>query len=153
MGISRIGNYQCYVAMWSNPDLEQAYEQAISPGILAAGYLPCRTERKGAIDDEVISQIRKSRFVLVDFTGHRSDVYYKAGFAKGLNREIIWTCRKDVVGKLIFDASQYNIIVWRQERLDDFRDRIYNRIEAVLGHGHYWQSNDQNPLLPASKIS
>ena len=40
-------------------------------------------------------QIRKSKFLIADFTGQRGGVYYEAGFAYGLGLPVIWTCRKD----------------------------------------------------------
>ena len=40
------------------------------------------------IDDEIIGEIRRSRFLVADFThgdkGARGSVYYEAGFAYGL---------------------------------------------------------------------
>jgi len=91
---------QGFVAMWFSNDLQKIYDEVISVGILAAGYAPHRVDQRehnDKIDDEIIAQIRKSRFVLADFTGHRSGVYFEAGFAKGLNLEVIWTCRDDDV--------------------------------------------------------
>ncbi|MFC1886373.1 hypothetical protein ACFLZM_04890, partial [Thermodesulfobacteriota bacterium] len=66
----------------------------------------------GKIDDEIIAQIRRSRFIVADFTGHRGGVYYEAGFAKGLGLEVIWTCNKNDIDKLHFDIRQYNCIDW-----------------------------------------
>jgi nucleoside 2-deoxyribosyltransferase len=129
---------QGFVAMWFDEKMQQVYDSAIAVGIVKAGYLPHRVdlrEHNDKIDDEIIAQIRRSRFVVADFTGHRGGVYYEAGFAKGLGLEVIWSCRESDLKKLHFDIRQYNCIVWQQGKLDDFAERIQNRIEAVLGEG------------------
>lgn len=131
---------QCFVAMWFNDDMQRIYEEAISKGILEAGYKPHRVdlrEHNDKIDDEIIAQIRRSRLVLADFTGHRGGVYFEAGFAKGLNLEVIWTCKKDDLENLHFDIRQYNCIIWDGSDVDDFKNKIRNRIEAVIGRGNH----------------
>ena len=37
-----------------------------------------------------------------------ASVYYEAGFAQGLNIEVIFTCRKDILEHMDFDTRQYN---------------------------------------------
>jgi hypothetical protein len=131
---------QCFVAMWFAEEMTEVYNNIIAPAILAAGYKPHRVDQREhneKIDDEIIAQIRQSRFILADFTGHRGGVYFEAGFAKGLNLEVIWTCREDDLENLHFDIRQYNCITWSQANLIDFKTKIKNRIEAVLGHGTY----------------
>lgn len=131
---------QGFVAMWFHEDMQSVYDEAISTGIQNAGYNPHRVdlrEHNEKIDDEIIAQIRKSRFVLADFTGHRGGVYYEAGYAKGLGLEVIWTCREDQIDDLHFDIRQYNCILWQKDNLDEFCKKIQYRIEAVLGHSAY----------------
>jgi nucleoside 2-deoxyribosyltransferase len=69
-------------------------------------------EHINKIDDEIISLIRKSKFLVADFTGHRGGVYFEAGFALGLGLPVFWTCRKDDLKNLHFDIRQYNCIDW-----------------------------------------
>jgi hypothetical protein len=129
---------QGFVAMWFSDEMQHIYYDVISEGIQNAGYKPHRVDQRehnDKIDDEIIAQIRSSRFVLADFTGQRGGVYYEAGFAKGLGVEVIWTCREDEVDQLHFDIRQYNCILWSLDKLDEFRDKIKYRIEAILGHG------------------
>ena len=126
--------------MWFSDEMKHIYESSISLGVLEAGYRPHRVDQREhneKIDDEIIAQIRRSRFVLADFTGHRGGVYFEAGFAKGLNLDVIWTCREDEMDKLHFDIRQYNCIPWNPDNLSDLKKRITNRIEAVFGHGPY----------------
>lgn len=136
---------QGFVAMWFDDSMMKIYDEAISPGILDAGYNPhlvINREHNGKIDDEIIAQIRRSRFLLADFTGHRGGVYYEAGFAQGLGIEVIWTCNKDDLNNLHFDIRQYNCIDWTDKTendLKEFKRRITSRIEASIGRGSYQQ--------------
>lgn len=133
-----IGSQQGFVAMWFDDRMEKIYDKVIAPAIEDAGYKPHRVdkgEHNNKIDDEIIAEIRRSRFVIADFTGQRGGVYYEAGFAKGLGLEVIWTCREDELEKLHFDIRQYNCIVWNPDDLDEFRKKISYRIESVLGQG------------------
>ncbi|MDP2141757.1 MAG: hypothetical protein Q8L20_13185 [Gammaproteobacteria bacterium] len=129
---------QGFVAMWFDPSMKSVFEQAIEPGILDAGFDSYKvdlSEHNNKIDDEIIAQIRRSRFVVADFTDHRGGVYYEAGFAQGLGLEVIWTCREDDLSRLHFDVRQYNCIVWSQDALPEFRKRLAFRIESILGRG------------------
>jgi hypothetical protein len=57
-------------------------------------------EHANKIDDEIIAEIRRSAFLVADFTGHRQNVYFETGFAIGLARQVVWTCRKDEIKDL-----------------------------------------------------
>ena len=122
--------------MWFHHDLNEAYTNGFQLGILRAGYNPIRidrTEHINKIDDEIIRQVKASKFVVADFTGHRGGVYFEAGFALGLDIPVFWSCRKDNMDDLHFDIRQFNCIDW--ERPDDLANRLAVRLEAVLGPG------------------
>jgi hypothetical protein len=89
------------------------------------------------IDDEIIAQIRRSRFIVADFTGHRGGVYYEAGFAQGIGLEVVWTCERKEIKKLHFDVRQYNCLTWDMDELDIFREKLSFRIERAIGRGNY----------------
>ncbi len=127
-----------FCAMWFHESMQVIYLDAIVKGIRDAGYQPSRVdevEHAGRIDDEIFASIKKARFVVADFTGHRGGVYFEAGYAQGLGLPVIWTCRKDEIEKLHFDISQYNCIDWTEDDLPKFSKRLMTRIEAVLGRG------------------
>ncbi len=131
---------QAFVAMWFDDLMMDAYEKGIAPAIRDAGYEPIRIDKKdhnNKIDDEIIAEIRRSRFVVADFTqgdtGARGGVYYEAGFAHGHNISVIFCCREDVIGKVHFDTRQYNHITWQNP--DDLRARLSQRISATIGDG------------------
>ena len=131
---------QAFVAMWFDESLNKAYDAGIEPAIEDAGYKALRIDRKehvNKIDDEIIAEIRRSRFLVADFTqgedGARGGVYYEAGFAYGLDLPVFFTCRDDAKKKLHFDTAHYNHIFWTTP--EDLREKLKTRILAVLGEG------------------
>lgn len=134
---------QAFVAMWFDPSLNDSYESAIEPAIREAGYEPRiirKVEHNNKIDDEIIAEIRRSKFVIADFTCGfskegseaiaRGGVYYEAGFAQGLGLPVIWTCREDIINHVHFDTRQYNHIVWKDAA--DLKEKLLNRIRATI---------------------
>ena len=137
---------QAFVAMWFDESMKEAWEKGFIPGIEGAGYNPFRIDRKqhnNKIDDEIIADIRRSRFLVADFTSEpekaRGGVYYEAGFAQGLNIPVIFTCRKDILDSddIHFDTRQFNHIEWEEKKLEDLRENLKNRIAATIGDGPY----------------
>ena len=132
----RAASKQGFVAMWFSEDMDPVYEGGIEPAIYAAGYEPMiikKKEHANKIDDEIIAEIRRSAFVVADFTGHRGGVYFEAGYAMGRGLPVIWTCQKDDFQNLHFDIRQYNCIDWTAPA--DLATRLQKRIEALLGRG------------------
>jgi nucleoside 2-deoxyribosyltransferase len=124
-----------FIAMWFTESMSSA-RTAMQTAIQSAGYDPVlvdAVEHVHRIDDEIIAQIRKSRFLVAEFTGQRGGVYFEAGFAMGLGLPVFWVCRKDDMANLHFDIRQYNCIDWETDQ--DLEARLQKRIEAVLGRG------------------
>jgi hypothetical protein len=129
---------QAFVAMWFSEALNTAWTDGLQKGVTAAEYKPLRIDTKehaNKICDEIIAEIRRSRFVVADYTGHRGGVYYEAGYAAGRGLQVILTCRKDQLANLHFDIRQYNCIDW--ESPDELAQRMQVRIEAVIGEGPF----------------
>ena len=136
----RTPSMRAFVAMWFDPSMHHVWEEGIRPGISAAGYEPIRidqAEHTNKIDDEIVAEIKRSRFVVADFTqgrgGARGGVYYEAGYAHGLNIPVIFTCRSDVLCAVHFDTRQYNHIVW--DTPQELCERLTKRIGAVIREG------------------
>lgn len=129
-----------FCAMWFDDSMKAIWRDAISPAILAAGYEPKRIDEhphNNRIDDEIIALIRRSRFVVADFTGQRGGVYFEAGFALGMNLPVIWTVKKSALADVHFDNRQYNFVTWEEDNLPEFKLNLQYRIEAtpLLGRG------------------
>lgn len=136
---SRPRSDRAFVAMWFDPSVRSAYGDGIEPALLACGYdRPFRVDdpahQKDAdkpefqpkIDDRIIAEIRRARFVVVDVTGERPAVYYEAGFAEGLGTPVLWACEKGA--KMCFDTRQKEHILWTTPA--DLRTQLEDKIRA-----------------------
>ena len=79
-----VDSAQAFVAMWFDDSMNEAFKQGVEPAVSQAGYSPVRIDQKeyiNKIDDEIIAEIRRSRFLVADFTqgddGARGGVYYE----------------------------------------------------------------------------
>ncbi len=139
MEMPQANSAQAFVAMWFDGSMNDAWSHGIKPAIQAAGYDPMRIDRKehaNKIDDEIIAEIKRSRFVVADFTHGdevRGGVYYEAGYAYGLHTPVIFCCRSDCLDRLHFDTRQYNHIVWDQP--EELCQKLSTRISALIGDG------------------
>ena len=140
---------QGFIAMWFGDEMTAIYNDGFGPAIADAGYKPMRIDRKehnNKIDDEIIAEIRRSRFVVADMTCPiihpsggasvavpRGGVYYEAGFAQGLGIPVIWCAQEGFIEHVHFDTRQYSHIVWSDAA--DLRSKLKVRIGAVIGYG------------------
>ncbi|MDD3436428.1 MAG: hypothetical protein PHC64_04660 [Candidatus Gastranaerophilales bacterium] len=150
---NHLNSTQAFVAMWFNdnedkekykPNMNKIYEDVIQPAIeddkrFEAVKIDC-VEHCNDINDEMIAQIRKSRFIVADLTGYRGGVYWEAGFAYGLGMPVVYTCHEKWqvsdeskgIEKIHFDVNHRNIIFWNEDNLDDFKKRLSARISAII---------------------
>lgn len=151
-------NNQCFVAMWFNEEMMSVFQNTIIPTLKDLGYnalIISMVNHNDIINDKIIAEIRKSKFMIADFSGNRGGVYFEAGFAMGLGKQVIWTCSdkyfnknvnvsisgKDSEGiqriiqfeeerKLHFDIDHYNFIIWKDEQ--ELSTKLRDRIEATI---------------------
>lgn len=128
----------CFVAMSFDPSMTEAYEHGFLPAIETDCKLrSLRIDREHfteRICDKMISDLRKAQFIVADFSANRPNVYFEAGFALGLGRPVVWTCRKDDEKEieLEFDTQQYPHLYWSSA--DDLRVKLGDRIRALGLH-------------------
>jgi len=135
---------QCFVAMWFNTEMDDIFAKYIYPAVEAKtiegnvipnekGYRPVKMdweEFNKDIVDNIISEIRKSKFMVADFTENRNGVYFEAGFARGLGIEVIYTCREDYKDQIHFDVNHQNYILWKDG--EDLYKKLRKRISATI---------------------
>lgn len=124
---------KCFVAMSCSENMSEIYKQGIKKAVIEAGYEPIfieKEEHNEKICDLIIAEIRACKFLIADVTGQRQNVYYEAGFAHGLGRDVIWTCKQDEIEKAHFDTRQYNHITW--ENAEDLKKKLASRIKATI---------------------
>lgn len=123
-----------------DPVLDRAYEDGIVAALTTVKLEPVRIDKvhhNEKICDRIIAGIRECGVLIADFTGHRGGVYFEAGFAMGLGKPVVYTCREDELDKAHFDTRQYNHIPWREPA--DLRDQLVDRLQATIvpGLGKY----------------
>ena len=124
---------QAFVAMWFDTTMNQFFANSIKPAIEHDGTKCSRidfTEHNNKICDEIIAEIRRSSYLVADFTGNRGGVYFEAGFAYGLGIPVIWTIHKDHLNDIHFDTCQYNHIVYKTEK--ELKEKLLSRIKATI---------------------
>jgi nucleoside 2-deoxyribosyltransferase len=124
---------EAFVAMSFQEDMRPFFLEGIKPAVEANGITKCvridAVQHNNKICDEIVAAIRRSRFVVADFTGNRGGVYFEAGFAKGLGIPVIYTVRTSVRG-LHFDTRQFNHIVYKTA--DQLKRQLAERIAATI---------------------
>lgn len=138
-----LSSQKAFVAMWFSDEVKSAYSEGIEPAIRKCGYDAIRIDLKEHADsviDQIVAEIKESRFVVADFTAHRNGVYYEAGFARGLGLDVIWCCRQDHLKDLHFDIRGFNVIVWSKP--EELRAKLDARIRAVVGRGPLYEEGD-----------
>lgn len=126
---------QAFVAMWFDKEGSMdTVRDSIKQAITDAGYVPIiidEKEHNNQIVPEILYEIQNSKFLVADLCGHRNGVYYEAGYAKGLGKEVILTCRKSDFSGAHFDVSQQSTVIYEED--DDLYGKLLKRIEVTVG--------------------
>lgn len=131
--LGREQSKQAFVAMSFRPDLNEVYEKGIATAITECGFQPHRVDDKefnDDITDEIVTEIKRSKFVVCDVTYQSNGAYWEAGYAKGLGLPVIWMCRENEMHKLHFDTRQNSHILWTDQ--EHLRKRLVSRIRATI---------------------
>lgn len=129
-------NNQGFIAM-SFSDETKVISESFKNAISRCGYIPRRIDEKEhnkQIVPEILFEISRSKFVVVDVTYPNYGAYYEAGYAEALGKEVIICCREDIFRgdeRPHFDIAQKSTIVWKDQT--DLENRLYRRIEATVG--------------------
>jgi nucleoside 2-deoxyribosyltransferase len=104
------------MAMQFDSEMDRVVKDCFKPAVARSGFeLRVLTDGQpaGSIDDQLRVALRTSRFVIADLTHDNNGAYWEAGFAEGLGRPVIYTCRKQKwdATKSHFDTSHLNTII------------------------------------------
>lgn len=135
--IEGINSNICFVAMSFDESLNSIYYDGIKFAIETTGFVPLiiRDENLPSdvtINDGIIAGIKKSSFIIADFTQNKSGVYFEAGYALGRGLKVIYTCKNEdeETSKLHFDTNHYQHILW--DDIDDLKNKLINKIVAFI---------------------
>jgi hypothetical protein len=134
------GSRIAFMAMpFGEDELDRIYKNNFKVAVAATGFDLKRVDEAqpaGLIDDRIRVEIRQSRFLIADLTHQNRGAYWEAGFAEGLGKPVIYTCRKDVFEDKAkgthFDTNHHLTVVWEPGNLDDAVDRLKATIRATL---------------------
>lgn len=136
----KASGHHAFMAMqFGDTELDKIVEEHFKPAVKATGFDLKRLDDgqpAGLIDDRLRVEIRQSRFLIADLTHDNRGAYWEAGYAEGLGKPVIYTCRKDVfVDKAKgthFDTNHHLTVVWEAERLPEALEKLKATIRATL---------------------
>ncbi len=122
---------------FGDEELDAVVETCFRPAVAQAGFQLMSfadTQPAGLIDDQLRVALRTSRFVVADITHRNLGAYWEAGFAEGLGRPVIYTCRKAEWdrGEAHFDTNHLRTIVWEAGSLEEAGAKLTAMIRATL---------------------
>ncbi|MFN8430663.1 MAG: hypothetical protein U0V04_11845 [Spirosomataceae bacterium] len=125
----------CFIAKSFDDDLDYVHNDAIIPALVETGFeyillKGAHVETNQTINDAIIAGIKKAKFTIVDFTGHKNGAYFEAGFALGRGQKVIYCCKKDDLKDAHFDTKPYQHIVWGNA--NDLKRQLIDKINAVI---------------------
>lgn len=141
---NKLNSNTVFLAMRFDERIMNFSETYIETAIRQAGYNPIRVDKYpqfNLIDDEMLSLIRQSKFIVSDFTENNSGVYYESGFARGLDLDVICICEKSFFEEkeegVHFDTNHYPFLLWEYNKGEEFSKLLQYRIEASMGKGSF----------------
>lgn len=127
----------CFIAMsFSEKPEIIAIKEAIKLAVNETKYNPIiinekHIESDRTINDAIIAEIKRAKFVIADFTEQKAGVYFEAGFALGLGIPIIYCCEEDdFKNNSHFDVNHYPHILYKTP--DRLRKGLIDKIRAWI---------------------
>jgi hypothetical protein len=131
-----------FMAMkYGDSELDAIVKEHFAKAVARTGFELRRLDQNqpaGLIDDQLRVQIRTARFLVCDLTHGNRGAYWEAGFAEGLSRPVIYTCREDVFNDATnenrphFDTNHFVTVSWRQDAPHLAAQRLVDTIRATL---------------------
>ncbi len=131
-----------FMAMkFGDDELVEVVDRCFRPAAEDAGFtlfLLTDETPAGIIDNRMRAEIRSCVMLISDLTHANAGAYWEAGFAEGLGRPVLYTCRKDVMGhedqtkRPHFDTNHCQIIPWVDTDLESVRRALTASICATL---------------------
>ncbi len=129
---------KAFMAMeYGNPELNEIVDNHFKPAVADTGFELCRLDKNpkaGLIDDRLRVEIRNSRFLISDLTHENRGAYWEAGYAEGLGKPVIYTCKKEKFDKdkPHFDTNHHLTIIWDKKEIDKAMESLKATIRATL---------------------
>ena len=130
-----------------NDELDSVCANAIVPAVEACGLDARRVDKHnegGLLKSEIIRFMQEADIIVADLTNERPNVYLEIGYAMGIDkfRNLVLTVREDHFPdsesyvrngpKVHFDLAGYDVLKWKVDALQAFRDELERRIRRRL---------------------
>lgn len=122
-------SYGFIALKFNDPILDALLANHIKPRLADFGFplIDLRDVSKaGVIDNLLRSQIKDSKFVLVDLTHDNSGAYWEAGYAEGLGKPVIYICERGKFAEKAthFDTNHCTTVLWDADQVDHFLEEL-----------------------------
>lgn len=127
-----------FMAMqFGDEQLDAVYREHFKLAVASTGFELKRLDEgqpAGLIDDRLRVEIRQSRFLIADLSHHNKGAYWEAGYAEGLGKPVIYTCRKDAFNTegTHFDTNHHLTVMWDPEYVGEAVEKLKATIRATL---------------------
>ena len=127
-----IDSTSCFVAM-AFCDETKEYREAIRKALNNNGYSNAviidekHLDSDKTIPDAILNEIRKAKFCIADFTFNSKGVYFESGYALGLGKQVIYTCKDNHVKDVHFDIKQLQHV--RYKTPEELEKKLSDKIE------------------------
>ncbi|QLH39608.1 MAG: hypothetical protein HWD60_12500 [Defluviicoccus sp.] len=90
--------------------------------------------KAGLIDDRLRVEIKACRFLIADLTHGNQGAYWEAGYAEGLGKPVIYTCKKSAFNETgtHFDRNHHLTVLWDPQEPSEAVERLKATIRATL---------------------
>jgi hypothetical protein len=126
-----------FIAMAMDPsdnELEDIHE-AIKSCAIECGILAERIDedlRCEKITDRILESIKKAQFIIVDLTHSKTNVYFEAGYAHGINKIPIYLAKKDT--NIEFDIKDYPVVFYKN--LTELKKKLKEKFSYLVNNNN-----------------
>lgn len=125
---------KCFIAMSFKSETKEIRE-AIRGALIATGYEAVIIDEQNinsdrTINDEIIANLKKSKFCIADFSYHSNGVYFESGFALGQGKKVIYTCSESEFKNAHFDIKPLQHIIYNTP--EELTKALIHKIEAFI---------------------
>lgn len=88
------------------------------------------TDGQKPIIEEIVVGIERSCLAISVFDYNRPNIYFEAGYAKGLMKPVILCSNEKYFSEVAFDTKAYEIVVWKSYA--EFERKLMGKIEKLI---------------------
>ena len=138
---SASGNIAFMAMEYGDLELDEIIEKYFRPAVSLTGFTLRRLNdqpRAGLIDDRLRVEIRGCRFLIADLSHGNRGAHWEAGYAEGLGKPVIYTCRNNVFDDLNhkhhphFDTNHHLTVSWDPNSIEIACQELKETIRATM---------------------